>query len=398
MSNTVSILSYANTFGDWVVATNALARENNDIAANNYIKPTGTLYLNSSTLGLQVAANAIIAGQLQVTGTSSSATIQNNLTVSSGNVLVTTGNVVVSTGNVIVTSGNLGLGTSNPAYKADIYGTLRANTIIFGVSNTLTVTSSYTLNQSVASGASPTFTGTNFTGIPTSGVSGLAASATTDTTVATNITSGTLAAARLPTSGVTATSYANSAYIPVITVDTTGRLTSVTNTAVAITSAAVSGLSTSATTDTTNATNISSGTLAAARLGTTSNVQFFSVGIGTAASAVSGEILATGDITAYYSSDERLKGAIETIPNALDKVCQLDGITFNWNDKAVGKDLVSREAGVIAQQVQKVLPEIVTERDTGYLAVKYEKLVPLLIEAIKELRAEVADLKQKIGE
>ena len=81
MANTISILSYANTFGDWIVTTNALAKENNDLAANNYIKPTGTLYLNSPTLGLQVANVAIIQGQLQVQGTGSSAYIQNNLRV-----------------------------------------------------------------------------------------------------------------------------------------------------------------------------------------------------------------------------------------------------------------------------------------------------------------------------
>mgnify|MGYP003704454697 CR=1 FL=1 len=75
MANTVSILSYANTFGDWMVSTNALAKENNDIAANNYVKPTGTLYLNDPTLGLQVGNNAINADQLQVTGIGSSATI-----------------------------------------------------------------------------------------------------------------------------------------------------------------------------------------------------------------------------------------------------------------------------------------------------------------------------------
>jgi hypothetical protein len=81
MANTVSLLSYANTFGDWVVTTNALAKENNDIAANNYVKPSGTLFLNDATLGLQVANNAIIAGSLQSVGLGSSAYVQNNLRV-----------------------------------------------------------------------------------------------------------------------------------------------------------------------------------------------------------------------------------------------------------------------------------------------------------------------------
>jgi hypothetical protein len=81
MANTVNFLTFANTFGDWVVTTNNLTRENNDLAANNYVKPTGTLFLNDSNLGLQVANGAIIAGQLQVQGIGSSAYIQNNLRV-----------------------------------------------------------------------------------------------------------------------------------------------------------------------------------------------------------------------------------------------------------------------------------------------------------------------------
>ena len=81
MANTVTILGYTNTFTDWLVGTNALIRENNDFAANTYVKPTGTLFLNEPTLGLQVANNAVIAGQLQVQGIGSSAFIQNNLLV-----------------------------------------------------------------------------------------------------------------------------------------------------------------------------------------------------------------------------------------------------------------------------------------------------------------------------
>ena len=106
---------------------------------------------------------------------------------------------------------------------------------------------------------------------------------------------------------------------------------------------------------------------------------------------VKGGIEATGDITAYFSSDERLKDNITPIPNALERVASLSGNTFDWNDKT---DKVGSETGVIAQEVQALgLPDVVTERDNGYLAVRYEKLVPLLIEAIKELKAEVEELK-----
>ena len=104
--------------------------------------------------------------------------------------------------------------------------------------------------------------------IASTAVSGLALSATTDATNANNITTGTLPAARLPTSGVVGAIYGSASTVPAINVDTYGRVTSVTNTAIAIASTAVSGLALSATTDATNANNITTGTLPAARLPT----------------------------------------------------------------------------------------------------------------------------------
>ena len=114
-------------------------------------------------------------------------------------------------------------------------------------------------------------------------------------------------------------------------------------------------------------------------------------GLGTGSLAVDGDITATGDITAFFTSDKRLKDNIVPIENALDKVASLSGNTFDWNDKT---DKVGSETGVIAQEVAALgLPDLVTERENGYLAVRYEKLVPLLIEAIKELKEEVEELK-----
>ena len=114
---------------------------------------------------------------------------------------------------------------------------------------------------------------------------------------------------------------------------------------------------------------------------------------------VNGAINATGDITAFYTSDARLKTNINVLENSLTKINALKGVTFNWNDVAIsqGKSATIQEAGVIAQDVQSVLPEAVTQRDNGYLAVRYEKLVPLLIEAIKELSAEVEALKKRLA-
>jgi hypothetical protein len=103
-----------------------------------------------------------------------------------------------------------------------------------------------------------------------------------------------------------------------------------------------------------------------------------------------GNLRAIGDIIAYSASDYRLKNNITPIPNALDKVLSISGNTFDWNEKS---DHKGNDVGVIAQEILEVLPEAVTTRDTGYLAVRYEKLVPLLIEAIKELKSEVEELK-----
>jgi hypothetical protein len=102
-----------------------------------------------------------------------------------------------------------------------------------------------------------------------------------------------------------------------------------------------------------------------------------------------------GDIYAFYTSDRRLKNNIAPIPNALNKVLSISGNTFDW-DKKSGK--IGTEAGVIAQEILEVLPEAVTTRDNGYLAVRYEQLVPLLIEAIKDLKTEMVELKEQISE
>tara|TARA_B100000945_G_C20303612_1_gene559273 strand:- start:47 stop:1012 length:966 start_codon:yes stop_codon:yes gene_type:complete len=125
---------------------------------------------------------------------------------------------------------------------------------------------------------------------------------------------------------------------------------------------------------------------------------------------VANEIAATGNITAYYS-DERLKEKTGTIDNALNKVCQIETFLYKENDlaKSFGYDSDKTQVGVSAQSVEKVLPEVVSlapfdfetaedgtvssKSGEDYKTVDYARLVPLLIESIKELRAEVAELK-----
>ena len=139
--------------------------------------------------------------------------------------------------------------------------------------------------------------------------------------------------------------------------------------------------------------------------GTTSNVQFGSLGIGTAASGVSGEIRATADIVAYYSSDNRLKENIKPIEDALDKVKKISGNTYDWKEGFENiHSHTGEDVGVIAQEIEAVMPQLVTTREHGYKAVQYEKLTALLIEAIKEqqikidnLTIEVENLKKQKG-
>lgn len=120
--------------------------------------------------------------------------------------------------------------------------------------------------------------------------------------------------------------------------------------------------------------------------------------------SITGQLWTSDNITAYFSSDIRLKENVMPILNALDKIRQIRGVEFDWTkefiEKQGGEDgyfVRKHDVGVIAQEIEKVLPEVVAEREDGTLAVKYEKIVPLLIQAIKELSKEVEKLKYDIS-
>jgi hypothetical protein len=119
-------------------------------------------------------------------------------------------------------------------------------------------------------------------------------------------------------------------------------------------------------------------------------------------------VYCTGDITAF-SSDRRLKTDIRPITDAISKVVSLTGIVYKWNDLAnslTGYRTDEDVVGLFAQDVQAVLPEAVkpapfdtengaSKSGENYLTVQYEKIIPLLIEAIKEQQAQIEDLKNK---
>jgi len=127
------------------------------------------------------------------------------------------------------------------------------------------------------------------------------------------------------------------------------------------------------------------------------SVQFNGLGVGTAPSGVAGAILATNDVVAFASSDEKLKENLEPIGSATEKVGQLTGYTFDWIPMEGIHVHSGHDVGIIAQEVEKVLPEVVETRENGYKAVKYEKLTALLIQAINEQQKEIKDLKTKVG-
>ena len=131
---------------------------------------------------------------------------------------------------------------------------------------------------------------------------------------------------------------------------------------------------------------------------------FRSLGVGTAASGVSGEIRASNNITAYYSSDINLKENIVNITNPIEKIHQINGVMFDWKDFYIkergGEDgffVRKHDTGVIAQEIEQILPEIVVTRGDGYKAVNYEKLIPLLIESIKNQQSQIDTLKDEIN-
>ena len=113
-----------------------------------------------------------------------------------------------------------------------------------------------------------------------------------------------------------------------------------------------------------------------------------------------GEVRAVNEVTAYYGSDIAMKKNLKTISNPLDKVMSISGYNFDWKQKVLkdrgGEDgffVRKKDVGIIAQEVEKICPEIVGTREDGNKAVRYEKLVPLLIESIKELTNKVKRLE-----
>lgn len=151
-----------------------------------------------------------------------------------------------------------------------------------------------------------------------------------------------------------------------------------------------------------NATTFNGSGSGITALNTTASYQVGSFGVGTAASGTSGEIRATNNITAYYSSDAKFKENVRVIDDAAAKVVAIGGKYFDWTDAYIaehgGEDgyfIQKADFGVIAQDVQAVFPQAVRSRPDGSLAVDYEKLSALAFAAIAELVKRVEVLEGK---
>ena len=109
-----------------------------------------------------------------------------------------------------------------------------------------------------------------------------------------------------------------------------------------------------------------------------------------------GDIKAGGDVIAYASSDRNFKDNLVKIESPLDKINKLSGYYFNWNDSQTSYQAGTRDIGVVAQEVEEVIPEIVNTRKDGHKAVRYEKMVALLLEGIKEQQGTIEKLEDRL--
>ena len=307
-------------------------------------------------------------------------------TFSAGVLTVPTG-LTINTNNLYVAGGKVGIGNVIPIQPLDVTGNIATSTAYYVGGNS--VLSATTLGGGVV-GSGLTSVGTlsslsvSGAGVFNSSIQSASLIVTGAATVGTTL--GVTGAVTLSSSlGVTG----------LVTVGTT---LGVTGAATLSSTLGVTGAATlSSTLGVTGAVTLSS-TLGVTGAATLSS----SLGVGTAASGTTGEIRATNNITAYYSSDKRLKENIVPIADALIKLNSLTGVEFDWTQNYMethgGEDGVfirKHDVGVIAQQLQTVLPELVIQRNDGYLAVKYDRIVALLIEAIKELEQRVNDLEAK---
>ncbi len=342
----------------------------------------------------------------------------NNVTVS-GNLTVNGTTTTVNSTTLAIADSVIELNYGGSATKAgiltkDATGTLTSGSFLWDATNDYwiagasgselpiaTTTGTQTLtNKTIAAGSN------TISGLTNSNLSGTAG--ITNANLANSTISGIALGSNLATltigTGLSGTSYNGSTGVTIANTGVTSNVAgsgisvsgatgavTITNTGVT-SNVAGTGVSVSGAT---GAVTISIGQAVA----TSSNVQFNSLGIGMAASATAGRIDATNDIVAYSSSDRRFKENITPIESPLSKILKIGGYTYDWKEEnKIEHGYEGNDVGVIAQEIEEVLPQLVQTRESGYKAVKYDKLVALLIEGIKEQQTQIEELRNKIEE
>ena len=341
---------------------------------NKIVKFTSASTVGNSTI-TDDGTTVTIGGNLVVSGTS---TTVNSTTVEIGdNIISLNGSGAANAGLVVrdATAASLVSGSFlwNTTTDKWIAGPLGSELEIATISGTQTLTNktidgSQLVALSVANGK---LTNSSITVTAGTGMSGGGTPSLGGTVTLTNAG---------VTSNVAGTGIGVSAGTGAVTITNNGVTSNVAGTGVSVSAG-------------TGAVTISIGQAVA----TSSNPQFNALLVGTGTPpTTAGLIRATNDVIAFYGSDERLKENITPIENSLDILKQINGYYFDWKEMPGVHENEGHDIGVIAQEIDAVLPEIVTTRDNGYMAVKYEKLVALLIQTNKELLNRVEALEAKI--
>jgi hypothetical protein len=326
----------------------------------------------NTTIKTQLNANTVVSGSSQVVGILSSL---NSYTASNDTTNTTQNSrldqLSTASGSAIGRLNNLESFTSS--INTTIKTQLNANTVISGSSQVTDIANGQLTNSAITIAGTSTSLGGSITLATITGASGIVSGSTQITPL-------------LPTGTVSGSAQINVA-------STTGDIALGTRTSgnyVATITAGTGVSTTGATTGEGIAHTISIGQA----VGTSDNVRFNSIGVGMAANGTAGRIDAANDIVAFSSSDIRFKENITPIENPIEKIRKISGNTYDW--KAENKEFHGYEGndvGVIAQEIEAVLPQLVQTRENGYKAVKYDKLVALLIEGIKEQQLQIEQLR-----
>ena len=357
------------------------------VISSTYL-PTVTLGSTAVTLGTTVAtfAGMTLNSPTFVTpvlGTPSSGTLTSCTGLPNAGLVnssVTLGSTAVSLGTTVATFAGVTL--SSPTFVTPVLGIPSSGTLssCSGYnSNSLsgvTLASTVLVSSLTSFGTSPTFV-TPILGTPTSGTltncSGYNSNSLSGVTLASTVVTSSLTSVGTIGTGTWSASFG-----------------------------AVSGANLTSLTGANVTGTVANATAAVTFSSTSQNSQFNSIGVGTAGSTTAGEIRATNNVTAYYSSDRTLKENIQDIPNALEIAVAIGSKTFDWTDAYLeahgGEDgyfVQKSDFGVIAQDVQKVFPIAVRTREDGTLAVDYEKLGTLAFAALNQLLKRVEALEAK---